>query len=737
MTWLITVGGIAVFLAVFGICFFILAEVLPLFRGARLEEKGTVALGSKAKNALLGVDEWGLSPFVYDGGPEVKFGSLGGAVKSLPLPLPESATVTAFALDTKRNRLVLGLNDGRVGSVLVKFAPATKAGPEPRLEAETFQPVGQAGVPVTAVAYGDGGASKLIAALQQLPDGPHLNVVLIKEKRSLMGKPKPAVAGTFDLSGEVSGKVTQLLSSSVGDSLLVVTERGEVCYFYLDGGKLELRQRFMPFSDLPDATLARLDYVSGSVSVVASSPGGQHRVFSLYNQKKVGGTEGQEQRLFGETKRFPDLPGGAAFFAASQRNKTIITGTGRTVSVRYTTTTSVRWEKTLAFETRAVVLDGKASYLFLLDGEGVAHRFSMEDPHPEAGWNAFFGKLWYEGASEPAFAWQSTGGSDDFEPKLSLTPLIVGSLKGTFFALLFAVPLALLAAVYSGCFLPARMKQVVKPVMELMSSLPSVVLGFLAGIWLAPILDDRVPSVLLIFVLLPSMALLCGWLWNRLPISLRSRFPDGSEYWLLVVPVTLAVLIGWHLGPWVESWAFVVKDQGTGQAVADFRLWWPKVTGLGFDQRNSLVVGFMMGFAVIPVIFTIADDALTNVPPSLKAASMALGATRWQVVRTVVLPVASAGLFSAVMIGFGRAVGETMIVVMATGNTPVMDFFNAFSGMRTLSANIAVELPEAAVHSTHFRTLFLGAMILFGLTFVLNTAAELMRQRLKERYKIV
>jgi phosphate transport system permease protein len=105
-------------------------------------------------------------------------------------------------------------------------------------------------------------------------------------------------------------------------------------------------------------------------------------------------------------------------------------------------------------------------------------------------------------------------------------------------------------------------------------------------------------------------------------------------------------------------------------------------------------------------------------------------------VRTVVLPVASAGIFSALMIGFGRAVGETMIVVMATGNTPVMDF-DIFSGMRTLSANIAVELPEASEHSTHYRTLFLGAMVLFALTFALNTVAELLRQRLREKFKVV
>ncbi|MDG2123550.1 MAG: ABC transporter permease subunit, partial [Verrucomicrobiales bacterium] len=190
------------------------------------------------------------------------------------------------------------------------------------------------------------------------------------------------------------------------------------------------------------------------------------------------------------------------------------------------------------------------------------------------------------------------------------------------------------------------------------------------------------------------------------------------------------------IGPALERLVFTVEDPNTGNFVADFRLWWPTVTGTPFEQRNSLVVGFMMGFAVIPIVFTIAEDSLSNVPPSLIAGSSALGASRWQVVRTVVLPIASAGIFSALMIGFGRAVGETMIMVMATGNTPVMDW-NIFNGMRTLAANIAVELPEAPVNSTHFRALFLGALILFAFTFVLNTAAELLRHRLRQKFKLV
>jgi phosphate transport system permease protein len=147
-------------------------------------------------------------------------------------------------------------------------------------------------------------------------------------------------------------------------------------------------------------------------------------------------------------------------------------------------------------------------------------------------------------------------------------------------------------------------------------------------------------------------------------------------------------------------------------------------------------VGFVMGFAVIPIIFTITEDALSNVPEAFRSGSLALGASRWQTAVRVVVPTASAGIFSAVMIGLGRAVGETMIVVMATGNTPVTEF-NPFTGMRTLSANIAVELPEAPYLGTLYRTLFLGALVLFLLTFLINTVAEILRQRLREKYRAV
>jgi phosphate transport system permease protein len=151
-----------------------------------------------------------------------------------------------------------------------------------------------------------------------------------------------------------------------------------------------------------------------------------------------------------------------------------------------------------------------------------------------------------------------------------------------------------------------------------------------------------------------------------------------------------------------------------------------------YVQRNALVVAFAIAFAEIPIIYTISEDALNAVPSYLRSGSLACGASRWQTTSWIVLPTAASGVFSAIMIGLGRAVGETMIVVMATGNTPILDV-NLFNGLRTLSANINVELPEAVRDSTLYRTLFLCALVLFAMTFVINTIAELVRQRYRKR----
>ncbi len=256
-----------------------------------------------------------------------------------------------------------------------------------------------------------------------------------------------------------------------------------------------------------------------------------------------------------------------------------------------------------------------------------------------------------------------------------------------------------------------------------MEALPTVILGFLAGLWLAPYMEKNLPGVFTMLLALPVVVLLFGFGWSRMPARIRNAVPDGWHAALLIPVVIIAVWGSFAISPLMEVTFFE----------GDMRAWITHDLGISFDQRNAMVIGFAMGFAVIPSIFSIAEDAIFSVPKHLSYGSLALGATPWQTLVGVVMPTASPGIFSALMIGMGRAVGETMIVLMATGNTPIMDA-NIFEGMRTLAANIAVEIGETEVDSSHYRVLFLAAFVLFLFTFLVNTSAELVRQRLRKKY---
>ncbi|MDA0990506.1 MAG: ABC transporter permease subunit, partial [Verrucomicrobia bacterium] len=313
---------------------------------------------------------------------------------------------------------------------------------------------------------------------------------------------------------------------------------------------------------------------------------------------------------------------------------------------------------------------------------------------------------------------------DDFEPKLGLVPLIFGSLKGTLYAMLISVPLALFGALYTSQFTTPRIRGVVKPAIEVMAAIPSVVVGFLAALWFAPLLESSLTTFVLSMGFVPVALVLAIFVWQWLRRYNPLRVVEaGYEFVVLIPIVMLAVWAAALAGPWLQEQLFD----------GNLQQWIYEHAGVRYDPRNCVVIAFALGFAVIPIIFTIAEDAFSNVPRNLTAASLAMGASRWQTVWRVVLPSASPGIFAGMIIGFGRAVGETMIVLMATGNTPIMDW-SPFNGMRTLSANIAVEIPEAPFGGTLYRTLFLSAVILFLMTFVLNTVAEVVRQRLRQKY---
>lgn len=348
--------------------------------------------------------------------------------------------------------------------------------------------------------------------------------------------------------------------------------------------------------------------------------------------------------------------------------------------------------------------------------------YQIENAHPEVSFRSLWQKVWYESYPEAQFVWQSTSASDDFEAKFSLIPIAFGTLKATFYAMLFSVPIAVFGAIYTAYFMSSPMRSVVKPAVELMEALPTVIIGFLAGLWLAPIVENNLSGVVVVMIMMPISAIAIGLLWNTFPAQLMKRLPNGWHA-IILIPVFLAIMVfGLNMSATIEQWLFN----------GDVRIFLAE-HGFNYDQRNALVVGMAMGFAVIPTIFTIAEDAIFSVPKHLSDGSLALGATQWQTLVYVVLLTASPGIFSAIMIGLGRAVGETMIVLMATGNTPIMDI-NVFEGMRSLSATIAVEMPESEVGDTHYRLLFLAALLLLIFTFVVNSLAEIVRQRLKDKY---
>jgi phosphate transport system permease protein len=254
-------------------------------------------------------------------------------------------------------------------------------------------------------------------------------------------------------------------------------------------------------------------------------------------------------------------------------------------------------------------------------------------------------KMWFiqqwPGYDAPEHIWQPVSAI----PKYGVWPLMVGTIKVTLIAMIVAVPLAVAAAVFVSQYAGRRTREIVKPAIEFLAGIPSVVLGFFA----------------------------------------------------------LMVMASWF--------------QDT----------------FGFDSRlNALVAGVALSFAVIPVVFTVCEEALGAVPRSYVEASAALGAARWQTITRVVLPAAAPGIAASIAFGLGRAFGETMIVLMASGNAAIISA-NPAESVRTLSATIAAELAEVVFGGPHYTVLFALAVLLFMVTFGINSIGDFAIARMKRR----
>ncbi len=912
----ITVGGISVILAVLGICVYLAAQVAPLFMSGTVERVTAATAGipdAKSESPVVfRVDEYQGAAIIIESSGRVRARHLAtGAILGEMSIAGEGERTTACAFEALPGLLAIGTESGKVSLGRAFF------------DVEILSP-DEVDVSLRGLAIGTSAAG---AKTDDHPLGSSLQRVSEQQFRRIIPRVEMGVPTEI---GKGAGKVHAMDFRETSGREFMVAIRGDgtavldivTTVTPLGGGKprIKLTEYPIPFvapsgRGLPD----RLFITGDGQSILAlwndglvqryrsSNPESEPIVFAEEWRAIPGGRTitaaamqlggltlllgddaGFLSRSFAAVDRSASTPDGQRLVSAgSERvSEAAITWIGtsirdRCIAISDATgrvgvlhATSGKW--VVPMEDRgdgalsAVTIAPKVDGLAMLTKGGGIGVLEMEKGFPEASVSSLFGRVHYEGTTGPQFVYQSSSGEDSAEVKYSLVPLIHGTLKATTFAMLIAIPLGVLAAIYTSEFLAKKTRRVVKPTIEMMASLPSVVLGFIAAIVIAPYVTEHLASVLLVFFTLPIGMLLGGFLWQVIPRATAKRIPAMAKLLTMGVVFTSSIASAWVVGPTVEWAMFKPSDEDRwvagGSVVpveakeipawvgprttvngeerrslraegmyfvdgavvrakepadklvdvaspeASIRAWldgnfggafpgWflllfgpgvlgavvlvrltvgrgfdtiverssPFIGGLlelakfavmlvggcllafaaakmleaagidardsllgGFSQRNTLVVGMVMGFAIIPIIYTISEDAMAAVPSSLRSASLGAGATPWQTAVLVVMPVAASGIFSAIMIGLGRAVGETMIVVMATGNTADLSW-NMFSGCRTLSANIATELPEAGRGDVHFRVLFLCGLVLFVMTFVLNTTAELIRQRFRKR----
>ncbi|MEO0483341.1 MAG: ABC transporter permease subunit [Planctomycetota bacterium] len=914
----ITVGGFIVLAAVMGIGVYLAVVVAPLFGSAKVGE--TIETPARSSGVPLAADPFGELVAVRAGDAQQDeihlLASASGELLARHELAPAEQDITAFGGPETDERIAVGFADGRVATGTLRFdvrvAPASRV-PEgarsievgqrfasaegsvqrldplrfrwAQLEFDMLAPadVGLSGAPISHVSIREGSVGRQTLAARDETGAAVIRV--LAESRGLgarSGRLRPVSSVVFEAPDDGAGRAPIWFGAMRdGDSAMAVWADGSLARFGPDPETNGWGQR------------ERIT-VADEVTAVAPAPGGrtlmigdaEGAVHLWHVARDALSPHGDERRLV-RARSMPLLDEPVARLASSSRERIVLaSGASGRASMAHLTS----GKRFAQFELAPGLPSGAVAGAVLTRGgdRAVAITRTASGPalqtrtvdasHPEASWTSLFGLKQYEGESEASFVYQSSSAEDAAEVKMSLIPLVFGTLKATVFAMLFATPIAVLAAIYSSEFLRPETRRVVKPAVEMMASLPSVVLGFVAAVLVAPLVRDHLVAVVLGLAFAPLAVLFGAHVWQVVPARVRLRLSGGGRR-LMLVAIAIFLAVGslvwagpaferalfspsradvlamagsvrdvdpgeapsWAIGRealdaaerrdlramglaliegrvvrptepdtadaraalaqriaadgldqggmrrWLDGafgdawagwmllctpvgWAFMwfagkrmphvlarsasaseslLATEGLLRFVAGVLLgvglgaagawaltslgWDPRSSIFGpFSQRNAMVVGIIMGFAVIPIIYTLADDAMTSVPDSLRSASIGAGATRWQTALRVVTPVAGSGIFSAIMIGLGRAVGETMIVLMATGNTPVMDW-NLFEGLRTLAANIAVELPEAPPGGTHYRVLFLCGLTLFVLTFFINTTAEAVRQRFRKR----
>ncbi len=715
-----TFGGISIIIAIVLIFFYLLYVVLPLLLPASMKEIQAfpIPLKEYGETVYLAIEEKNvLGLRITEHAQAIFFQTRDGKIVLERSLLPKEIKVTSFAMANAGSHvLAFGLQDGRA-LVIKPVFKITYEGDLRVITPEIVYPMGEE--PLTI----DDRGQALTHLDVQLGDEENTLIAVTADNRLLFSGFTKTVS-FFDESVNIEkvnselalqqAKIEHLLLEKGQKTLYVADDKGQIWHIDVTdktAPQILQRVRVVPAG----LKITALEFLTGDISLLVGDSEGRISQWFLVRDEK-------NNQVLTKIREFHEQDQAITSISSEERRKGFLaTDAGGKLGLYHSTAhESILQVSISAGPLTRAVISPRADTALIEDKEGLLKVWHIENRHPEVSLSSLWGKVWYESHEQPKYIWQSSAANSDFEPKFSLTPLMFGTLKGAFYAMLIAIPLAILGALYTAYFMSPSMRKLVKPTIEIMEALPTVILGFLAGLWLAPIVETHLPGVFALLIFLPLGVLGFAYLWQFVP-----KQHWVSEGWHSAVLIPVIILLSWAAFATGHSLEILLFG-------GDMRQWLTD-QGIDFDQRNALVVGIAMGLAIIPCIFSITEDAIFSVPKHLTSGSLALGATPWQTMIRIVILTASPGIFSAVMIGIGRAVGETMIVLMATGNTAIMDF-NIFEGLRTLSANIAVEMPESEVNSTHYRLLFLSGLVLFIFTFFFNTLAEIVRQRLRRKY---
>ena len=720
----VVIGGLGVIVAIALIFFYLLYVVFPLFISADAQpvNQYEVPEAGLGKTVLLGVEEQNeVAVRFTDTGQVIFFEVATGAnISTQALKIPEGAHIVSFSQGSPNSEgaFIYGLSDGK--AIIVKHQykvtysdKARKITPVlsyPMGEEPLLVDVTSAALEKIAVRIGENASTIVVRSADKIR-------LAHFEKEKTLFDDEATITRTDSVLDYSATEVTDILIDKEERNLYLLGSSGQLALFDIinkEAPTLVNEQTILE----PSLKITSAVFLNGDISLMIGDSSGLVSQWTKVRDK-------QNRFSMQKTRAFKVSDKAVIAINPEQRRKGFVTlDTDGMMGIYHSTSEREMIKERIgnALPISAAISPRANTLLVQTDDNRISY-WKVENEHPEVSLQSLWQEVWYESYPKPDYIWQSSSANSDFEPKYSFTPLVFGTMKAAFYAMLMAMPIALMGAIYTAYFMTPKMRQYVKPSIELMGALPTVILGFLAGLWLAPLIEAHLAALFALFMIIPLGVMLFAYAWQYLPKNLLESIPEGWEAALLIPVILLSAWFAFSVSVPLEGLLF----QGS------LREWFKNEWGIGYDQRNALVVGIAMGFAVIPTIFSIAEDAIFSVPKHLTVGSLALGATPWQTMIKVVLLTASPGIFSAVMIGLGRAVGETMIVLMATGNTPVMDL-SVFQGLRTLAANIAVEMPESEVDSTHYRVLFLAALVLFVFTFVFNTLAEVIRQRLREKY---